>query len=142
MVELRPRISYIKGLADGMELADTKEKKLMMEIIDVLEEMSDIIEDLALDVDETIDYVECIDEDLGDLEDNYYGEEDEFDDSDDVDDEDFDLDCLCGDSFCDDYTEVRCSNCDEVFLIDDDLDPLDDEGIVECPHCGADVELD
>ena len=43
MSELKSKISYLRGLADGMELSSTKENRLVMEIIDVIEDMVDII---------------------------------------------------------------------------------------------------
>lgn len=141
MTELKSRISYLKGLADGMELSDTKEKRLMMEIISVVEDMSNIIEDLELDLEETIDYVESIDEDLGDLEETYYGEEDDQCDCE-FEDEDYDdYDSLCDCDFCeDDFVEVECQNCHEVFHVDEEL--IDEEGNTECPHCGSTVIVD
>ena len=146
MSELRSRISYLKGLADGMDLSDSKEKRLMMEIINVLEDMAYAVEDVTQDLDDTIDYVDSIDEDLCDLEEDYYGDDKDHEDMrfyHDDDDDDFDLDelCDCDYEFCDeDFIEVRCDNCDEIFNVDESL--IDEANDTTCPHCGASVELD
>ncbi|MGO1470380.1 MAG: CD1247 N-terminal domain-containing protein [Tissierella sp.] len=105
MNNLLKKVSYLQGLAEGLGVDETSnEGKLLLEIIDVL---GDFTEVLGETVEEQIgieEYVNFIDEDLSDLEDEFYDEFDEFDEFYDFDDyEEFELDddCLeCGDS-CD-----------------------------------------
>lgn len=139
MKDIRLKVSYLKGLVDGIELEDVRSQKLVTQIVKVLEDMADTIEDIKLTVDETQDYVECIDEDLGELEENFYtwdedDDEDEYYDYDDFDD-DFDED------FDDDeFIEVDCPNCHETVYIDEDL--VNEEGTTECPNCNTTIEFD
>jgi hypothetical protein len=96
--------------------------------------MLDLLEDMALtvtDIDEDLsaceDLVDAIDEDLDELEEYIF------------DDEDYDDDCDC-DCCCDDELyEVECPLCGEEILLDDEM--LDEE-IIECPGCGERLELD
>lgn len=89
---LLQKVSYLQGLADGLGVDDTtNEGKLLLHIIDTLEEFADVLADTIEDQIELEEYVNFIDEDLSDLEDEVYNDEDEeFDD--DFDFEDF-LDC-------------------------------------------------
>ena len=69
--------------------------------------------------------VDAIDEDLDQLESDFYEEYDEDD-----------CDCNCCD---DEFYDVTCPNCNEEFCVDEDT--LLDGG-VECPHCGEHLEFD
>ncbi len=99
---LLQKVSYLQGLADGLGVDDTtKEGKLLLHIIDTLEEFADVLADTIDDQVELEEYVNFIDEDLADLEDEVYDDED-----DDYDDDfDFDnfIDC-CDDDSCECYT--------------------------------------
>ena len=94
---LLQKVSYLQGLADGLGVDDTtKEGKLLLHIIDTLEEFADVLADTIDDQLELEEYVNFIDEDLSDLEDEVY--EDEEDEDGDYDFDDF-LDC-CDDEDC------------------------------------------
>lgn len=94
---LLQKVSYLQGLADGLGVDDTsKEGKLLLHIIDTLEEFADVLADTIEDQLELEEYVNFIDEDLSDLEDEVY--EDDDDEDDDYDFDDF-LDC-CDDEEC------------------------------------------
>lgn len=96
---LLQKVSYLQGLADGLGVDDTtKEGKLLLHIIDTLEEFADVLADTIDDQIELEEYVNFIDEDLADLEDEVYEDEDDDDDYDDYDFDDF-LDC-CDDEDC------------------------------------------
>lgn len=120
MNTLQSRISYLRGLAEGMELSESsKEGKILTEILNVLEDMSDSILDLEDEHDELEGYIETIDEDLNDLEEEFY-----------MDDEDCECGCDCDDS----YLEVECPNCNDSVCIDTDiLENSDCE--ITCPNC-------
>lgn len=112
---LYQKVAYLKGLAEGMEIDDkSKEGTLLIHIIDTLEEFADVVTDIIEGYEDLEEYVEYIDEDLSDVEDEIYGY-DEFDDEcdyypfDDFDDEDlecieFDCDC-CEDEILEDLEE-------------------------------------
>ena len=64
------KVAYLKGLAEGMEIcADSKESKLLLAIIDVLDDVSLAIDDLDNYTEEIAAQVDEIDEDLANLED-------------------------------------------------------------------------
>ncbi|HHW02652.1 MAG TPA: hypothetical protein GXX35_07560 [Thermoanaerobacterales bacterium] len=135
MSDFKSKVSYVKGLADGLELQDSKEKKLMMEIISVLTEMGEALDELENAVQENQEYLESIDEDLGELEENYYGSDD--DDDYDEDEDDFDEDELDFDD--EDFIEVECPKCHETVYIDEDL--VDEDGKAECPNCKVMIDV-
>ena len=133
------KVAYLKGLAEGMELGqDTKEGKLLNVIIDILEDMALDIEDLgenALDLSEEIDELS---DDLAAVEDIVYEDEDDCCCCDEDDDDCCDDDCCC----CDDeplFFEVKCPACENEITIDEDVLDL---GVIACPNCGADLEFD
>lgn len=80
------RISYMKGLAEGLQIDySSKEGKLLKEMIHVLEDMSFEIEQLQSVSDEIEDYIVAIDDDLQLLEEDFYEEEIDESDFDDYD---------------------------------------------------------
>ena len=89
MEYLLKRISYLQGLCDGYDLdTTTNEGKIISELVDIL---SDVIDEMRVSREEIEDYVDIIEEDLADLEDYVY-------ENDDIDfelyDDDFDFDDL------------------------------------------------
>ena len=88
-------------------------------IIDVLESFAESIVELDEEQCDLAEYVESIDEDLSDIEDDIY------------DDEELDEDC-------DDlsFIEMECPNCNDLVEIDEEL-LYDDEVDVVCPNCKA-----
>ena len=130
------KAAYINGLFDGYEIdKNTKEGKIISEMLVLLSDMADKINALEADNKELHEYVEELDHDLGEVEEElYFDDEDDYDDYDDLnDDEDFDLD----DS---EYYEIECPSCGEIVCFDDSL-ALDD---ISCPACGekiGDIEI-
>ena len=130
------KAAYINGLFDGYEIdKNTKEGKIISEMLVLLSDMADKINALEADNKELHEYVEELDHDLGEVEEElYFDDEDDYDDYDDLnDDEDFELD----DS---EYYEIECPSCGEIVCFDDSL-ALDD---ISCPACGekiGDIEI-
>ena len=80
MKHLYEEVAYLKGLAEGLEISNyTKQGKIIHKIVDVLESFADAIVELEEEQIELIEYVESIDEDLADVEDDIYEEDDEDD---------------------------------------------------------------
>ena len=124
------KVSYIKGLAEGLGLeSDTKEGKILNAIIDLLGDISEEIDCIEEDYAELCEQVDAVDEDLSAVEDFIY-----------EDDDDCDCDCDCCD--CDDdddLYEVECPKCHDIIYLDGEM--LEEEGIT-CPNCGTDLEFD
>ena len=123
MKHLYEEVAYLKGLAEGLEIStESKEGKIIHKIVEVLEVFADAIVDLDEEQSELSEYVESIDEDLADIEDDIYddGDCDELDENED------DLS----------FIEMECPNCGDLVEIDEDL-LYDDEVDVVCPNCQA-----
>ena len=117
------KLSYLKGLADGLKPDTEKpEGKLIVELLSAVYDMGQELASLRAEVTEMREYLEEMDEDLGDVESYLYDEDD--DDDDDDDDEDLDDDTS--------YYEATCPSCGETVCFDDSMDPDD----IVCPHCG------
>ena len=127
--------AYLKGLFDGYEIdKNSKEGKIIGEMLTLICDMADKIAALEADNKELHEYVEELDQDLGEVEEELYFEDDEYEDYDDLnDDEDYDgEDC--------EYYELECPTCGEMICFDDSLST--DE--ITCPACGekiTDIEI-
>ena len=121
---LSDKVSYLRGLMDGLELDyTTKEGKILKLMVEILDEMALTVEDISDEVDEIVEIIDMLDDDLCDVEDDLY----------DLDDEDFD-DEYDGDF--DDEEEI-------LFDDEDDYDDFDDEPMYECccPNCGDSITI-
>lgn len=107
MYELSKKVSYLKGLAEGLGLGqESKEEKILSSIIEILDEMANTVCDNELAIEDLEDYIFEVDEDLSYLEDDFYGDEYDDDDYDYDYDDDFDYDD-------DDYFEYPDEDNDE-----------------------------
>ena len=117
-MELMEKVAYLKGLMNGMELdPDKKETKLFNAILDTLDEMAATVTDLEEETDEICNVIEAMDEDLDDVRDYVFGDEDEDDECDCCDD---DCDC-CGDE---ETYEVTCPTCGNTLYVDEEMPRL------------------
>ena len=129
-MDLTEKIAYIKGLAEGLSLDETKpEVKVINAIIDLLDDITYDVQDMEELYDELSGQVDEIDQDLADVEDEVFGEDDDDDDyyDDDFDDED------------NPFYEVTCSSCGEKINVSEDVLL---EGEINCPNCGELLEFD
>ena len=131
MATLKEKAAYLKGLAEGMGIDEAKnENKLILKLIELVDDMSERIDDLEDYLDELDAKVDEIDEDLGAVEEDFYDEDEDLDDYDDEDDYDFDDD---------DIYEFSCDNCGDSVFIDGDL--LDSDEPLTCPSCGEEIKI-
>lgn len=94
------KVAYLKGLMEGMNLsADSNEGKLFRAIVDVLDEIALEVEDLTDEVMELGDGLDVISDDLSDVEDVVF-DEDDYEELDDEDDEDEDDEEECYATTC------------------------------------------
>ena len=126
MSNLSDRVTYLKGLAEGLKLdTDKNEGKLIEKILELLSDVTKEMESLREDQDDLSAYVEAIDNDLGDLEDAVLSDEDDGDedfmDEDDEDDEDSNL------------VEYTCPHCGEEMTFEMDSFDFDEDYL--CPNC-------
>ena len=141
------RVAYLKGLMEGMQIdASENTGKLLTVMADILEEIALEIDDInenALDLAEEIDQLS---DDLGDVED-FLDEVCEDDDDDECcccDDDDDECCCDDEDCCCDDdgeplFFEIKCPSCGGEFTVDEDVIALDS---IKCPKCGETLEFD
>ena len=120
----KEKVAYLRGVVDGMDLADDKYGKLFKLIVETLDEMADTVDE---NEEAIIDMDECIDDICDELSDI---------------DECLDALCDCCDcdkcDFCDDdFVEVECPHCGETIYFDEDM--LTEDGALICPNCNKPV---
>lgn len=136
-MKLSEKMSYLKGLLDGMEIdTTTKEGKALVQMTEVMQEMANCVDDLQTQVDELSELCDILDSDLGEVEEDLY----DFDDC------DFSCDCGCEDDEDDDFDfdndelyEVCCPECGDTVILDE---YMLEEGSIDCPNCGSCLEFD
>ena len=116
MAYLNEKVSYLKGLAEGLGIKeDTAEGKLLLAMLDVMQAISDEVEVVTAAQDELAEDVaelmECCSECL---DDEYYDE--------------------------DDYFEITCEKCGEIVVLTDEM--LESEDDMVCPNCGEPIEIE
>lgn len=125
MSNLSDRVSYLKGLAEGLKLDTEKnEGKLISKILELMADVTAKLEAVQEEQDDLSDYVEAIDNDLSDLEDLVY-DEDEGDEDDEDSEEDEDED--------DNVVEYTCPHCGEEMTFEVDQFDFDEDYL--CPNC-------
>jgi len=124
-METSESLGYLKGLIDGLDLdANKKETKVIKAIVDVLENLATDVDDMTEGLELVGEQIDAVDEDLADLEEFVY--------------DDDDCDCDCCDDECEEY-EVECPNCGETITVDEDTVM---QGKFECPNCGEMLEFE
>ena len=118
------KVAYLKGLAEGLNLdtEKSKEGKLISVMIGILEEVGLSIEDLEENTAALGEEIDAISDDLSDVEEIVYDEDEDEDDYDE-----------------DDFFEVECPNCEEPLVIDDEALAA---GEIQCPNCETRFSLD
>jgi endogenous inhibitor of DNA gyrase (YacG/DUF329 family) len=120
MHDLHKKVAYLQGLMAGLEItSSTNEGKILTEMLTILDCIADNLQELQDTQTELESYIQAVDEDLLDLEDEVY-----YVDSDDELEED-------------ELIEIQCPECKDIVYFDADL--LDDDDIIQvtCPNCDA-----
>lgn len=129
-MKLGEKVSYLKGLMEGLDLDEnTKEGKVIAVMADILQDMALSVEDMQDQIDEIVEVVDTIDEDLGMVERDFYELDDDCCDDD-------DCDC-CDDD--DELYEVVCPSCGDTICLNEGML---EEGSMTCPGCGELLEFD
>ena len=125
-MNISEKVSYIKGLAEGMKVDNsTNEGKLLNAILDALTDIAYQLEEVDADLNDMADVVGDLDECVADLEEAVYGDDDHDH-----------CDCGCEDE---DMYEITCPKCENSIVVDFDVIAA---GEILCPNCGETLELD
>lgn len=125
-MELNEKVAYIKGLMEGMNFdTTTNEGKILAALLDVVADMADTVTTMDEEVGDLFDEVDAISEDLTDVEDYVFGDEDDDEDDDEI--------------YEDGLYEITCPACGEVVCVDEDM--LADDDLC-CPNCATKFEVD
>lgn len=117
------KVSYLSGLVDGLEIdKNTKEGKVLVEVINILKDMAEEITDISEAQKDMQDYIDAMDEDLTNLQDNIY-------------DNDYELYQDEGNNFI----ELECPNCSDAVYVDKDI--LDQREELTCPNCHKSIPI-
>lgn len=119
MKAISEKVSYLQGLAEGLNFADgNPQGRIVGGILEILDEMAGALSALRCDIESIKDYVESLDEDLCDLEESILQAEREI----------VEFECpACGEElYCEadlfsdeDVLEITCPNCNDVIYIND-----------------------
>ena len=119
-MEITEKVAYLKGLAEGLGIdKSTKEGKLFSATIDLLGDIVEVVSEMGQEV-------EALDEELGEVIEEIYGESDD--------------ECCCGQEHFDgELYEVTCPACGDCVCVDEDML---DQGEIACPGCQKVLEFD
>jgi len=128
------KVAYLKGLIEGAEIdTSTKEGKMLSVVVDILEDLAFDVEDIHDELAEFEDGLDAVSEDLADVEDLLFGDDEDDEDFDDEDeDEELDTEGLT-------LYEAQCPTCGEFVTFEESV--LEQGGIV-CPNCGESLEFE
>ena len=120
-MEILEKVAYMKGLAEGLGL-DTKSKegKLLKVMMDILDDVALELQDIRDEQGELEEGLDAVSDDLSDVETYLYEQDDEEDGDDEV-------------------YQTTCPNCEEDIFFDETI--LAD-GSILCPNCGEKLEFD
>ncbi len=127
---LSERSAYLKGLMDGLKLDGEKpEGKMIRAIVDMLEDVAGAVSEVEENARNVSDELDRIEEELDTLGEFVFDDDDEEDE--DYGGDDFEFD--------DSLYEIKCPTCGEVVTLDE---TMLEEGSMVCPKCGELLEFD
>lgn len=135
-MSLTEKVSYLRGLADGMGIKEenSNEQKLLLKILEVLDDMAENVEEnneslsaLADELDELDDVVSEMEEAILEIEDD----EDDEDDEDEENELEGEVEFL--------HYELDCPECGGPVVLDEETIQ---QGTIVCPNCNKTLEID
>ena len=115
------KVSYIKGLAEGLKTDD----KIITAILDVLSDIAENLHEIDEELDDVASVMTDLEESVSDIEDDLYGdEEDEYG---------------AYDTDLDDMYETVCPACNNTIRFDYEQA---NKGGMDCPNCGNRLVFD
>ncbi|MGZ4107374.1 MAG: CD1247 N-terminal domain-containing protein [Tumebacillaceae bacterium] len=128
MHQIKEKMAYLKGLAEGLNVGtNSPEGRVLVGIMDVMNEMISSLDRLHLLQDQLEGYIEAVDDDLTDLENEFF---DEYDEDLELDDEN---------DTAIEYMEMTCPSCGETVFVDEEVFENDEVVEVLCPECNETV---
>lgn len=123
MSTIKERVAYLRGLMQGSGVGqNANEQQVWSELLGIMDQVGEKIDQLDTDHTELGEYLDAIDEDLADLENDVY----------DLDDEDL--------------VTVECPHCNDLIYIDRNeiLDNAEEDADYEliCPNCNESFFVD
>lgn len=133
-MEVKERIAYVRGLLEGSEAMKNDQTALTLwgNLLHVCDQLADSIEELEEAHDEIEEYLEVVDADLCDLEEEVLGSGTllHSETVEELDDDELELD-----DDEEEYVRADCPRCGEEVYFEEGF--LYDEGVeVSCPDCG------
>ncbi|MGI5839016.1 MAG: CD1247 N-terminal domain-containing protein [bacterium] len=114
MAELKEKIAYLQGLAEGSGMnSNSREGQLLNGIIGALAAVAGEVERVREEQEELSRYTEYVDMDLGELEEEVYGADDTLD-----------------------LVEMKCPHCGQAVYFEEEALDADEPLEVTCPDCG------
>lgn len=129
MSYVKEKVSYLRGLYDGLNIENDAQGKLIGAIIEAMDSIADAIDDNEATIDELDECISDIYDALEEMEEDLY---DLFDDLEDLEELDDDL-------FEDSFVEVTCPHCHDVIYFDQEMLSSKDDLI--CPSCNKKLPL-
>ena len=122
MSKISDRVSYLQGLAEGMELdGESKTGRLLKAVIDVLGDVAKELQRLEDEQNDLDEYVGSIDDDLAEVEEAVFDDDEEEEEGGEEDEDDELIECEC----------PHCGN--TIYFDAEAFDLADDHN---CPECG------
>lgn len=143
MSQLSGKVQYLRGLADGLHIEnESKEGKLLLALIDAMDEFAQEIARIDAELSELDDVVDNIEEDLETMDEMLFNGEDWDDDDDEDDWDDDDDDEEGGKAVIRElndgaFIEYECPHCRSKIYYDAKTFDLSQEHT--CPDCGKDL---
>lgn len=123
MSSLMSKITSLKKVINDLNMPnDSKEKEILLELSNIVYEITEKVEKMEKNQSEISEYVTILDENLGNIEDELYGFEE--------DDEEFS-------SY--DYIDIQCNKCNAILAIEKSL--MNNENELICPNCRNSIKL-
>lgn len=123
MSSLMAKISSIKQIIEGLgKDNNSEENKVLLELTNIIYEIAEKVDKLENTQQEINEYVTVLDENLGNIEEEIYGFEEE--------DEEFNLY---------DYVDIKCNKCCEMLAIEKHM--IQSEKSIPCPNCHNNINL-
>lgn len=130
------KVAYLKGLMEGLSYpTDTPEGKILSCMADILSDIALTCDDMEQETVRLGEYIEELDEDLGDVEEYLFTDEEE----DEEDEDDTDIADEEDEEDEEDIYALDCPSCGETIYLNESL--LDETDIL-CPNCHEPISFD